>query len=275
MKKRWIILLLLPSLMMVVLFLLVPVLRIVLPTIFTEDGVTLKNYAEFFSDSYFVGVYARTIRVALLTAVICIILALPVSFYISRIHASKRGILIALATFPLLTNSVVRAFAWINILGTEGLLNQLILGLHLSDKPVKMLYTEGAVVIGQIYLFLPTMITSLIGVMENIHDETLEAANSLGANHGVSFLKIVVPLSMPGVVVGGVLVFAGAASTYSTPLMLGGNKNMMMSTLIYQQAMLLDNWTRASVIATIMIITSYFLVGCFNRLASWLDKSSD
>ena len=183
--------------------------------------------------------------------------------------------MIALATFPLLTKSVVRAFAWINILGTEGLINRLILGLGLADKPLKMLYTEGAVIIGQVYLFLPTMLTSLIGTMENISDETLEAANSLGASQAVSFLKIVVPLSMPGVVVGGVLVFAGAASTYSTPLMLGGNKNMMMSTMIYQQAMLLDNWTRASVIATIMIITSYLLVGCFNKLAERLDKSTN
>lgn len=275
MKKRWTAILLLPSLLMITLFLLIPVLRIVLPTIFTKEGASLKNYAEFFSDSYFVGVYFRTIRVALLTSFLCIIMALPVSFLISRIRPSKRGVLIAMATFPLLTNSVVRAFAWINILGTEGLLNQLIQALRLSDKPVKMLYTEGAVIVGQVYLFLPTMITSLIGVMENIHDETLEAANSLGANQTVSFLRIVIPLSMPGVVVGGVLVFAGAASTYSTPLMLGGNKNMMMSTMIYQQAMLLDNWTRASVIATVMIITSYFLVGCFNHLADRLDKSGD
>lgn len=275
MKKRWVMMLMLPSILIITLFLLIPVLRIMLPTVFTEEGVTLKNYTEFFGDSYFVGVYMRTIRVALSTSAVCIILALPVSFFISRIHPSRRGIMIALATFPLLTNSVVRAFAWINILGTEGLINQLILGTGLADKPLKMLYTEGAVIVGQVYLFLPTMLTSLIGTMENISDETLEAANSLGANQAVSFLRIVVPLSMPGVVVGGVLVFAGAASTYSTPLMLGGNRNMMMSTMIYQQAMLLDNWTRASVIATIMIITSYLLVGCFNKLAERLDKSTD
>lgn len=232
MKKRWLILLLLPSILIITLFLLIPVLRIIWPTIVTPEGITLEYYKEFFTDSYFMGIYFRTIRVSMITSFICIVLALPVSFFISRIHPSKRGMLIAMATFPLLTNSVVRAFAWISILGTEGLINRFVIWSGMADKPIKMLYTEGAIVVGQVYLFLPTMITSLIGTMEHISDETLEAAGSLGANKLVAFLRIVIPLSMPGVVVGGVLVFAGAASTYSTPLMLGGNKNMMMSTMI-------------------------------------------
>ena len=271
-KSHW--LLLLAGLLLILLFLVLPILRIVVPTFFGDGGLTLKGYTDFLGDSFYQKIFLRTIRVALVTSLICVVLALPVAFYISRMKSSRKGIMIALATFPLLTNTVVRAFAWIAILGREGILNNLLMKLGLVEEPLKLLYTEGAIVVGSVYLFLPIMLTSLVGVMENISDETLEAAQSLGANRFVSFLKVVVPLSMPGVIVGSVLVFAGTASAYSTPLMLGGNKNMMMSTLIYQQAMLLDNWTRASVIATVMIVTSYLVVGALNTIADKLGEKS-
>ena len=136
-----------------------------------------------------------------------------------------------------------------------------------------MLFTEGAIVVGSVYLFLPIMLTSLVSVMENIGEEMQEAALSLGANRFVSFLRVVVPLSMPGIIVGSVLVFAGTASAYSTPLMLGGNRNMMMSTLVYQQAMLLNNWDAASVISALMIVISYVVVGVLNGISSKISRT--
>lgn len=272
MKKKAFWLLLLPGLLLIFLFLVLPILRTILPSFGVEGVPSLERYLKFFGDPFYVQVFLRTLKIALITSLICVALALPVSFYISRTKISRRGLLLSLATFPLLTNTVVRAFSWITILGTEGVLNDLLLKLGLISSPLKLLYTEGAIVVGSVYLFLPIMLTSLVGVMENIHEETLEAAQSLGANRFVTFLRIVIPQAMPGVIVGSVLVFAGTASAYSTPLMLGGNRNMLMSTLIYQQAMLLDNWTRASVIATIMIITSYIIVGLLNNLASRLGE---
>lgn len=269
-KSFWFMLLLLPGLLLIVVFLIIPILRIILPTFVAEGSFSLAIYWEFFSDNFYVGIFMRTIRVALITCIICVVCALPVSYYISRMPSSRKGVMIALATFPLLTNTVVRAFAWITILGREGIINNMLAGL--LQEPLKLLYTEGAIVIGSVYLFMPIMITALVGVMENIGDEVQEAAMSLGANRIVTFMRIVVPLSMPGVIVGSVLVFAGTASAYSTPLMLGGNRNMMMSTLIYQQAMLLDNWNTASVVAAIMIVTSYLVVNVLNRISSRLNK---
>ncbi len=271
-KSFW--LLLLPGLLLILVFLILPIARIVLPTFQVEGQLSLSLYQKFLGDSFYLRIFLRTLRVGVVTALISMVLALPVSFYISRQPGSRKGIFIAMATFPLLTNTVVRAFAWITILGREGILNNTLVRLGIVSEPLKLLYTEGAILVGSVYLFLPIMLISLVGVMENISDETLEAAQSLGANRLTTFLRVVVPLSVPGLIVGSVLVFAGASAAYSTPLMLGGNKNMLLSTLIYQQAMTLDNWTRASVIATVMIVTSYLVVGILNQVAARIGEKT-
>lgn len=274
MKKRniWI-LLLVPGLVLIVFFLIVPILRVLFPSFLQDGQLSFSLYQKFLTDSFYLGILARTIRVALATCLICVVLALPVSYHISRMKSGRKGLMIALATFPLLTNTVVRAFAWIIILGQEGIINQLLTAIGILDQPLRMLFTEGAIVVGSVYLFLPIMLTSLVSVMENIGEEVQEAALSLGANRFVSFVRVVVPLSMPGIIVGSVLVFAGTASAYSTPLMLGGNRNMMMSTLVYQQAMLLNNWDAASVISALMIVISYVVVGVLNAISSKINRT--
>ncbi len=271
-QKIWI-LLLVPGLALIVLFLIVPILRVIFPSFVADGQLSLSLYTDFLTDSFYLGILARTIRVALITCLICVVLALPVSYYISRMKSGRKGLMIALATFPLLTNTVVRAFAWIVILGQQGIINQLLTAIGILDEPLRMLFTEGAIVVGSVYLFLPIMLTSLVSVMENIGEEVQEAALSLGANRFVSFLRVVIPLSMPGIIVGSVLVFAGTASAYSTPLMLGGNRNMMMSTLVYQQAMLLNNWDAASVISALMIVISYVVVGVLNGISSKINRT--
>lgn len=174
--------------------------------------------------------------------------------------------------FPLLTNSVVRSFAWINILGTNGIVNQFLLNTGFISQPVKLLYTEFAIVIGSIYLFLPLMITTLVGILENIDTEMIEAAETLGANPIVAFIKVIWPLSIPGVIVGSILVFTGTFTAYTTPQLLGGNQNMMMSTFLYQQAMSLGNWQSAGVIALIMIVTTILVMNVFNAIANMVDR---
>ena len=124
------------------------------------------------------------------------------------------------------------------------------------DKPAKLLYTDFAIIIGSIYLFLPLMIVTVTGVMENIDDDMMEAAQSLGAARMEAFMKVVFPMSLPGIIVGGILVFTGTLTAYTTPQLLGGNSNMVMATLIYQRAMSVGDWTGASVIAFIMIIVT-------------------
>ncbi len=272
-KNGWLYLLLFPGLLLLVLFLIIPLLRIIIPTFFPAGTVSFELYQNFITNKFYLGIFFRTIRISVITCLICIVLAVPVSYYISRMGAAKKGLMIALATFPLLTNTVVRAFAWTTILGKTGILNTMLVSSGLISEPIQLLYTEGAIIVGSVYLFLPIMLISLVGVMENISDEIQEAALSLGANRLVTFIRIIIPLSMPGIIVGCVLVFAGTASAYSTPLMLGGNRNMVMSTLIYQQAMLLGNWNSASVIAALMIVTSYVVVNVLNHIAAKLNKA--
>ncbi|WP_319205289.1 ABC transporter permease [uncultured Ilyobacter sp.] len=272
MKKKWLYALLIPGLILITLFLLVPLIYTTSSTVIGESGLTLERYIAFFKDEYYLKIYNRTLKIALITAVISMILGTPVAYFISRSKKSLRGIFIACTVFPLLTNSVVRSFAWMTILGKNGVFNNIFMALHLVDKPIKLLYTEFAIIIGSVYLFLPLMVVSLVGVMENIEDDLLEAAESLGANKITAFFKVIFPLSIPGLIVGSVLVFTGAFTAYTTPQLLGGNKNMVLATLVYQRAMTLGDWTGASVVATVMIITTLTVIGIINKLAGKLNE---
>lgn len=272
MKKGWSYMLFVPSLSLVLLFLIIPLLNTILPTFLGEKGISLEQYMNFFKDSYFFQIFIRTLRISLLSALICAVLGVPVAYYISRSSQKVRGLLIACTVFPLLTNAVVRSFAWMNILGKNGVINKVLMALKIIDEPYKLLYTEFAIVIGSIYIFLPLMIVSLVGVMENIEGDLLEAAESLGASRIKAFFKVIFPLSIPGLIVGSVLVFTGALTAYTTPQLLGGNKNMVLATLIYQRTMSLNDWNGASVIATIMIVTTLLVINIINKLAARLNE---
>lgn len=260
-----------PGLILLLVFLVLPLISIIWPT-FYDGAFTLESYTNFFSSSFNLNILWRTIKVSLIVTVCTIILGLPTAYYISRTNKKWRSLLMGLVLFPLLTNSVVRSFAWINILGTNGIINQFLLNTGLVSEPLRMLYTEFAIVIGSVYLFLPLMITTLVGILENIDNEMIEAAETLGANPIVAFIKVIWPLSIPGVIVGSILVFTGSFTAYTTPQLLGGNQNMMMSTFLYQQAMSLGNWQNAGVIALIMIVTTVLVMNIFNTLANMADR---
>lgn len=272
MKKKWFYTLLVPGLTIIILFLFIPLIYTIGSTFIGDSGFTFSRYTTFFTDGYYVKIFSRTLKIALITALISMILGIPVAYYISRSKKSIRGVLIACTVFPLLTNSVVRSFAWMTILGKNGVINNLLMHVHVIGSPLKLLYTEFAIIIGTVYLFLPLMVVSLVGVMENIENDLLEAAESLGANRLTAFFKVVVPLSVPGLIVGSVLVFTGAFTAYTTPQLLGGNTNIVLSTLVYQRAMTLGDWTGASVVATVMIITTLTVIGVINKLAGKLNE---
>lgn len=272
MKKGLFYVLFVPSLTLILLFLIYPLLSIIFPTFIGKNGLSLDKYIDFFKDEYFLKIFVRTIRLSVLAALYCAIIGVPVAYFISRTNKKVRGLFIACSVFPLLTNSVVRAFAWMTILGRNGVLNKILLALKLVEQPQAILYTEFAILIGSIYLFLPLMVVSLVGVMENIETELIEAAESLGAGKIKAFFKVVFPLSLPGLIVGSVLVFTGTLTAYTTPQLLGGNKNMVLSTLIYQRTLSLNDWSSAAVIATIMIVTTLVVIGVINKLAARLNK---
>ncbi len=274
MRKSRAMMMLVPGLVIILLGLFAPLLKVIFPTI-NSGAFIFSNYLDFFKDEYFLGIFIRTVRIAILTTVTCGFLGVPIAYFISLTSKKWRGFFLALSLFPLMTNSVVRSFAWINILGSNGIINRILMMVGAIDQPIQLLYTEFAIYIGSVYLFLPLMIVTVAGAMENIHASLMEAARSLGANPIKAFMKVVFPLSLPGIIVGSVLVFTGTLTAYTTPQLLGGNRNLVLSTLIYQRAMAVSDWDGAAVIALIMIVMTLIVIKGLNKVAAKLDRRGD
>ena len=272
MKKNVRYTLLFPGIVLLCFFLVLPLVSSLLPTVFPESSFSLQLYIDFFKDSYFMAVLGRTLSISLIVTIFCAVLGLPAAYVISGVSKKWRGILIALTLFPLLTNSVIRSFAWITILGKNGVINNLLMMFGVITEPMSLLYTDFSIIIGSVYLFLPTMIMTLVGVLENIDDDLLEAAATLGLSPLKGFFKIILPLSLPGMIVGSILVFTGTLTAYTTPQLLGGNKKMLLATLLYQRATTLGDWTSASVIALVMIVITFAVMKALNLLAKSMDK---
>lgn len=267
MKKTYTYLLLLPGFLFLCIFMLVPIVLTIGSTFFQEGRLSFDGYLHFFKDPYFLKIVWTTLQVSIVTTLICILLGFPVAYYISKQSLKKKGVLLALAIFPLLTSSVVRSFSWMIVLGKKGLLNNALIAIGLIQEPLDILYTPTAMMIGLIHLFLPLIIITLVGVMENIDPDLIKAAESLGAPRFTAFRKVIVPLSIPGLIIGSILVFVGSLTAYTTPALLGG-KQRVISTFLYQNAITLNDWHMASVIATIMIAITFIVIGIMNKLAN-------
>lgn len=274
MKKSVTWMMLAPGLLILLICLALPLLKVLFPTFVTGD-YPFSAYIQFFQDEYYLKIFMRTVKIAVITTAVCMLGGIPTAYFISRCDKRIRGLLLAASIFPMMTNSVIRSFAWINILGSNGIINKLLLAIGLVSKPKKLLYTDLAIIIGSVYLFLPLMIVTVTGVMENIEDDMMEAAQSLGASRLSAFMKVIFPMSLPGIIVGGILVFTGTLTAYTTPQLLGGNSNMVMATLIYQRAMSMGDWSGASVVALIMILVTLAVIKGFNALAARLDRRGD
>lgn len=271
MKRNIPYLILTPGIILLVFFLMIPLIANIFPTFLPSNG-GIGNYISFFQDEYNRGVFWRTIRISSIVTIVSLILGIPTAYFIAGLQKKWRGILMAMILFPLLTNSVIRSFAWINILGKNGVINNLLMSIGLIDQPLSLLYTEFAIIIGSVYLFLPTMIMTLVGVMENIEGEMLEAAETLGAPPLKAFIKIVLPLSIPGAIVGSILVFTGTLTAYTTPLLLGGNQKMLLSTFLYQKASTLGDWNGVAVVALIMILVTLIVMQGLNFISKKMDR---
>ena len=167
---------------------------------------------------------------------------------------------------------VARTYAWIVILGRTGFVNETIVWLGLSDTPIRFLFTETAVFIGLLQLFLPLMILSLISALENMPKDAVPAARVLGANWLQVFVKVILPLTKEGLVIGGTLVFTGSLTAYITPAILGGSKVLMLETLLYQRVTVANDFASASIIAMILMVMSFSANLLLKRLATARNK---
>ncbi|WP_028031625.1 ABC transporter permease [Gemmobacter nectariphilus] len=256
----------LPALALVVLALILPVGATIVATLLDTAG-----YGAFFGSGFRRTVLWRTLEIASITTLISLVVGFLTAFVVSRAPPRWRSVLIIAAVFPLLTGVVVRSFAWLIVLGKNGIVNNALIWLGVTDTPFSMLYTQGSVIVAMVYLFVPLMILTLVGVLEGIPDDLIQASASLGAGPAATFRQVVFPLAVPGLIVGAVLVFTGSFTSYATPQLLGGERQMVMGTLLHQRAMVAFDWDGAAVVATIMVVVTILVVLGMTRVAKRLN----
>ena len=266
-KKNFVwLLLVLPGVLFVTLFMLIPLFSLCMTSFFPDQSFSFSSYFSLFKDVYFQQTFVRSIRLSLLSTFMCALLGYPTAYYISK-YSRHKGMMMAFAVFPMFTSPVVRSFSWMVILGKRGIVNNFLVWSGLFAKPQDLLYNEFSMTVGFVQLFLPQMILALIGVMDNIPDDLTLAAGNLGATKIGSFIHVIFPLSISGLVTGSVLVFTGCMTAYTTPQLLGGTDTRVLATMVYQYAMSLRDWTQASVVAVVMIVCTMAISSVFNSMS--------
>ena len=245
-----------PYIIWAALMLILPMCLIALYSV-TEHGnsivsfsLTLEHYVKFFTDPDFLLILWRSMAIAIKTTIICLFLGYPIAYFISRSSEQMQNLLVLIITVPTWINMLVRTYAWIGLLSDGGLFQQ-ILGLFgLGD--VQLLHTEGAVLLGMVYNFLPFMILQINTSLCKMDHSLLEAAADLGADPVKTFMKVTLPLSLPGVINGITLVFLPAVSSFFIPKLLGGGQYFLIGNMIENQFITVGEWNFGSAISMIM-----------------------
>lgn len=262
----------LPAAVFAAIIFLVPVVIVLAEGFRAPTGWTFAAYAHFFSEPLNRLVLVRTFKLGIAVTLVSAVIGYAAAFAIVNLSPSGKGRMIGLISLPLMISPVARTYAWIVILGRTGIVNQALQAVGLSDEPIRLLFTETAVFIGLLQLFLPLMILSLISALENMPKDAILAARVLGANWFQVFWKVILPLTREGLVVGGTLVFTGSLTAYITPAILGGSKVLMLETLLFQRVTVANDFVSASVIAFILIAMCFAANLLLKRLATARNK---
>jgi putative spermidine/putrescine transport system permease protein len=227
--------------------------------------LTLANYVHFFEVSVYVEVLIKTFLISFEVTFVSFVLGYPVACLLANVPVGKRNILLILILLPYWTSILVRSFAWMIILGSRGFVNSLLIYTGVIPAPLKMLFTNFAVVIGMVHVLLPIMILPIYSVVINIDRSLLKASLNLGAPPIKTFWKIFFPLSLPGVWSGSLLVFTIALGFFITPSLLGGRKSTMLSMLIEEQASYILNMNFAATISIILMVCTIIILLFYNK----------
>jgi putative spermidine/putrescine transport system permease protein len=230
----------------------------------TKMGFT--QYAKFLLDPFSLKVLAHTLWIGVEVTVLCLALGLPLAWVYVRAPGWAQGILMLIVLLPLLTSVVVRTFSWIVILGRQGIVNTTLTALGLIEAPLKLLYTESGLVIALAQVQMPLMVLPLITALSRLDPNLLDASAALGAGAWRTFHRIVVPLTMPGIVAGCLLTYAAALTAFITQTLIGGGQMLFMPMYIYQQSSTLTNWPFAAAISIIFLVAVLAAVSVFNAI---------
>ncbi len=247
-----------PYVLWIALFIVIPMLMIVVYA-FTKQGndvltfnFTFDNFMRFFQDRVFIGVLITSLRIAFVTTIICILLGYPIAYLIAQMNVKNSAFFILLITLPMWINMLVRTYAWVGILSDNGVINNLLAFFGLGK--LELIHTEFAVILGMVYNFIPFMILQIHASLAKMDKSLLEASSDLGANRIQTFLKITLPLSLPGVISGITLVFLPAVSSFFIPKLLGGGNQLLVGNLIENYFVTTGDWNFGSAISLIMAI---------------------
>ena len=264
--------LLAPSLSAVFFLLVIPVCFIVVysfwlraPTGNDIPAFQFGNYAKFFADFFYPSILIRTIRVSLETVFLCLIMGYIPAYFFYRSESRHKSVLLLLIMLPFWISFIIRTLSWINILGDTGLINHLFLRFGIISDSLSMLYNEGAVLLGLIQYLLPFMILNIYVSLEGIDKSLAEAARSLGCTEWQAFREVTLPLSLPGVSAGCLLVFVLTSGTYLPPMILGGPGNEMIANLIFKRVIGTLDWPFGSAISVILLSLLCVIIYTYNR----------
>ena len=230
------------------------------------EAVTVANYVKFFTDAYYTNILWTTVRIAVIVTAACLVLGFPLAYVVARTQSRFKNLLIISIVLPLFVGNAVRAAGWMTVFGTKGFVNASLMGLGLIDKPLEIMFTENAVIIGIISVNLPFMVLTLQSVIEGVDRAVEEAAFSLGAPPLTMFRRVLWPLALPGILAGTILCGILAMNAYATPFLLGGPLFKMMAPLVYNQFTQQTNWPFGGAIAFILMTVTLLLTLAANLI---------
>jgi|TARA_B110000483_G_scaffold234101_1_gene303725 putrescine transport system permease protein len=226
---------------------------------------TWDNYRFLTEDNLYWVSYFKSIKIAAVATLICLLVGYPMAYGIARAAPTTRNILLMLVILPFWTSFLLRVYAWMGLLGKNGIINSLLTKIGLIDAPLQMLYTDMAVYLGIVYTYIPFMILPLYASLEKMDISLLDAATDLGAKPWQTFIDVTLPLSVPGIIAGSLLVFIPAIGEYVIPALLGGIDSLMIGRTLYDEFFVNGDWPLASAVATILLIIIMIPIMLFQR----------
>ncbi len=258
---------LIPVGIFLLLFFFYPVLQLLWLSFIDKQGaLTSSHYVRLLESDIYVRVLMITLRVSAYTTLFAVIISYPLAYLLATVDGKIKNSLILWVLMPFWTSFLVRTFAWIVLLGRNGLVNNMIVASGLSDEPVKIIYSFTGVMIGMVHALTPLAVMTMLSVMETIDGNLQKAARTLGARGGQAFWRIYFPLSLPGVAAGGLLVFITALGFFITPALLGSGRELMIAQIIIEQVEQLLNWGFAGAVALLLLITALIVFYFYDRL---------
>jgi ABC-type spermidine/putrescine transport system permease subunit I len=255
---------LVPALVFLAVFFLHPLVRMMALSFDAPEG-PLAYYTSIVTSPVYMTVLALTFKTALGVTLLCALFGVPTAYLLANLEGTWRNVLLMAVALPFLTSILIRTYAWMAILGRNGVVNQLLQAVGLTSAPMRLMHNELGVYVGMVHVLLPFMILPAYSVMSGIDRRLLHAAQSLGANPRKALVSVFLPLALPGIASGALLVFLIAIGFYITPALLGGPKQVMISNLIEVQVMELLNWGFGSALAFVLLAATVVLMVLFDR----------